>query len=241
MTVLQALLELQEVDGRIREFEAELKDLPNRKAVESASLTGLATELSNAKAALHAVEEKAKGFEEEASGVRDEIQRLKVAQTSLKSNKEYQQYSVQIDLKEHSLEAAENNQVAALDEAPAARKRIDDAQAAYDAKKETVDAFCREMDERIAALEDELAAAKKEREEKARAVNDPKFTLYYERLKTKRWPVVSQLTRDGVCDGCHLVQPPSVAQLVDANAKRGDEGSPQAIIACTMCGRLLYR
>ncbi len=65
--------------------------------------------------------------------------------------------------------------------------------------------------------------------------------LYYERLRTKRWPVVVPLTHDGVCDGCHLVQPPSVAQMVDANAKHGEEGKPQGIVACTMCGRILYR
>ena len=56
----------------------------------------------------------------------------------------------------------------------------------------------------------------------------------------KRWPVVVPLTHDGVCDGCHLVQPPSVGQLVSANAKNGAEGKPQSIVACTMCGRILY-
>ena len=45
---------------------------------------------------------------------------------------------------------------------------------------------------------------------------------------------------DGVCDGCHLVQPPSVGQLVNANARNGVEGKAQSIVACTMCGRILY-
>ena len=31
MTIIEALVDLQEVDGRIRELEAELKDLPKRK------------------------------------------------------------------------------------------------------------------------------------------------------------------------------------------------------------------
>ena len=65
--------------------------------------------------------------------------------------------------------------------------------------------------------------------------------LYYERLRTKRWPVVVSLTHDGVCDGCHLVQPPSVGQMADANARNGEFGKPQRIVACTMCGRILYR
>jgi predicted nucleic acid-binding Zn-ribbon protein len=97
------------------------------------------------------------------------------------------------------------------------------------------------MDERLAAVAEELESAKAERAEKLKAVNNPKFMLYYERLRQKRWPVVVSLTHEGVCDGCHLQQPPSVAQMVDANAKRGSEGGEQAIVACTMCGRILYR
>ena len=172
MTVVQSLIDLQEVDGRIRELELELKDLPRRKAQETARL----------------------------------------------SDKEYQQYSIQIDLVSHDLEATENSQLAAMDDLPSAEARIADAQAKFDQEAGGVKAFCDEIDERIAAVTAELAEAQKERAEKAKLVTDPRFMLYYERLRTKRWPVVVTLTHDGVCDGCHLVQPPSVSQLVDHNA-----------------------
>ena len=167
--------------------------------------------------------------------------KLKTAQAGLKTNKEYQQYSVQIDLVSHDLETLENNQIAAMDDLPSAQARIADAQARYDAEKGGVDRFCAEIDERIAAVQAELAEAQKARVEAAKAVTDPKFLLYYERLRTKRWPVVVALTHDGVCDGCHLVQPPSVGQLADANLRNGEAGRPQSIVACTMCGRILYR
>jgi predicted nucleic acid-binding Zn-ribbon protein len=69
---------------------------------------------------------------------------------------------------------------------------------------------------------------------KADAVSksNPKFLLYYERQRTKRWPVVVTLNHDGVCDGCHMKQPPFVEQLVQHN---------KDLVACTMCGRILYR
>ena len=241
MTIVEALIELQEVDGRIRELELELKDLPRRKAQETARLSGVSADLQAAKAGRDYVNGRVKGLEEDAKALKEKIQQLKTAQAGLKSNKEYQQYSIQIDLISHDLEATENNQLAAMDDLPSAQARIADAQAKYDAAKGGVDAFCSEIDERIAAVRAELEAAKAEREEKAKAVDDPKFVLYYERLRTKRWPVVVALTHDGVCDGCHLVQPPSVAQLADANAKNGELGRKQSIVACTMCGRILYR
>jgi len=241
MTIIDALVDLQEVDGRIREMELELKDLPRRKALEVARLSGVSADLDAARAGHEYANQRVKSFEEDAKSLKDKIQELKQAQAGLKTNKEYQQYSVQIDLVNHDLEAAENNQLAAMDNLPSAEARIADAQAKFDAEKGGVDAFCAEIDERIAAVRAELAEAQKERAEKAKAVPDPKFLLYYERLRTKRWPVVVPLTHDGVCDGCHLVQPPSVGQLADANAKNGEAGKPQSIVACTMCGRILYR
>ena len=241
MTVVQSLIDLQEVDGRIRELELELKDLPRRKALETARLSGVSADLQAAKANQEYANRRVKGYEEDAKALREKIQQLKTTQASLQSNKEYQQYSVQIDLVSHDLETTENNQIAAMDELPSAEARVTEAQAKYDAEKGGVDAFCAEIDERIAAVKAELEEAQKERAEKAKLVGDPRFMLYYERLRTKRWPVVVPLTHEGVCDGCHLVQPPSVAQMADANAKNGEEGKPQRIVACTMCGRVLYR
>ena len=216
----------------IRELEIELKDLPRRKAQETARLSGVSADLQAAKTNQELANQRVKGFEEDAKALREKIQQLKTTQMGLKSNKEYQQYSIQIDLVSHDLETTENSQLAAMDELPSAEARIADAQAKFDQEAGGVKAFCDEIDERIAAVTAELAEAQKERAEKAKLVTDPRFMLYYERLRTKRWPVVVTLTHDGVCDGCHLVQPPSVAQLVDHNSD---------LVACTMCGRVLYR
>ena len=234
MTIIEALVDLQEVDGRIRELELELKDLPRRKALETARLSGVSADLQAAKANQAYAQERVRGYEADAQALKSKIQELKTTQLGLKTNKEYQDFSLQIDLVNHDLEAAENNELAAVDDLPS-------AQAKFDAEKGGVDALCAEIDERIASVTAELAAAQEERAEKVKAVTDPKFLLYYERLRTKRWPVVVALTHDGVCDGCHLVQPPSVGQLADANAKNGEMGKPQSIVACTMCGRVLYR
>ncbi len=232
MTVVQSLIDLQEVDGRIRELEHELKDLPRRKAQEVARLDGVSRNLTAAKANQESANNRVKGYEEDAKALREKIQQLKTTQAGLKTNKEYQQYSVQIDLVSHDLETTENSQIAAMDDLPSAQARIDQAQAKFDSEKGGVDALCAEIDERIAAVKAELEEAQKERAEKAKLVTNPKFMLYYERLRTKRWPVVVPLTHEGVCDGCHLVQPPSVSQLVDHNSD---------LVACTMCGRILYR
>ena len=244
MTIIESLLALQDTDARIRELELRLKDIPRRKALETAKLQGISTELASAKASLEYVRGRIANFEAEAKALREKIQQLKITQTTLQSNKEYQDFSVQIAMVNRDLETTENQMIAAMDEVPSAEARIEKLQASYDELKKEVDAFCAEKDAEIQACTEELAQAQSERAENVKAVADPKFMLYYERLRTKRWPVVVELTGDGVdgvCDGCHLVQPPSVCQLADANAKNGAAGKPQSIVACTMCGRLLHR
>ncbi len=240
MSVVELLLELQEVDGRIRELEVELKDLPRRRALETARLSGVSTDLESAQAALKYAQDRVKSFETEAADLKEKVRQLKVTQASLKSNKEYQQYSIQIDLINHNIEAAENNQLAAMDNIPSAEKRVEDAQARYDSEKGGVDEFTAEIDERINAVKAELEECQAIRVEKAKAVNNSKFMLYYERLRMKRWPVVVPITADKVCDGCHMVQPDSVNQLAVANGINASNNKPQSIVACTMCGRILY-
>ena len=107
MTVVQSLIDLQEVDGRIRELELELKDLPRRKAQETARLSGVSADLQAAKTNQELANQRVKGFEEDAKALREKIQQLKTTQMGLKSNKEYQQYSIQIDLVSHDLETTE--------------------------------------------------------------------------------------------------------------------------------------
>ena len=241
MTIVEALIDLQEVDGRIRDLELMLKDLPRRRALETARLTEVSAKLLAAKEGQNQVERRAKSYEEDFMALEEKIQDLKQRQAQSKTNKEYQQYSIQIDLVTHERDAAENNHNATMDNLPSAKERINEAQSKYDSAKSNVDAFCAEIDERIASVTKELEAEKALRAEKVKQVADPKFVLYYERLRTKRWPVVVPLTHDGVCDGCHLVQPPSIEQLAEANSKNGKLGKEQSIVACTMCGRILYR
>ncbi|MCQ2391637.1 MAG: hypothetical protein MJ240_09465 [Kiritimatiellae bacterium] len=233
MNVVQPLIDLQEVDGRIRELEREAKDIPRRKALETARLAGVNAALEIAQSHVVALQRRVKEDEVEAEEIRAKVRDLKTAQLGIKSNKEMQQAIIQIESLEHEAEAAENRALALqADEMPSLEARVREAQEKVDAEKGGVDGFVDELDQRLAEVKAELAQLAEERTALVAKVTDPKMRLYYERIRTKRWPAVVLLTDDGVCDGCHLVQPPSVAQMVQHN---------QGLVACTMCGRILYR
>ena len=231
MNPIQTLIDLQEVDGRIRELEREAKDLPMRKAQESARLKGVNASLEIARSQLTVAQQRVKDAEGEAAAAKERVKELKILQASASSNKEYQQLSMAIEGLEREAEEAEARGYAMMDELPRLERGVKEAEEAVSGESGGVDEFCRELDERLAAVKEELDHLAVERTEKAKLVN-PRTLLYYERLRTQRWPVAVTLNSDCVCEGCHLKVPPSTEQMVDHKME---------LVACTNCGRMLYR
>ena len=227
MNVIQPLIELQDVDDMIRELEMEEKDIPCRKAQETARLAGVNASLEIAKNQLAAMQKRIADERAEAAELREKAQQLRIGQATIGSNRELQQSYVQVDGLEHDADSADARADALeADELAVLEKRVLDAQARVDDEKGGVDCNVDDLDQRLADVKERLAALRAERTEKANAVKaiDPGFLLYYERLSTKRWPVVVSLNADGVCEGCHMKQPPFVAQLVQHNAAAAAKG-----------------
>lgn len=230
MSVVQPLLDLQEIDGRIREFQQELKDIPARSAQEKQRLEDSCSALAEARLALRAAQTRVDGIAEEVRSRQEKIQALKKDQSSLKSNSDYRTFSLQIDTLQREVEKLEAQQVMALDDMGPVKRRVANAEAKLADEQAAVDGFVAEMDERAKEVARALAEAEASRAGAAARV-EPRALAYYERLRSKRWPVVVALLPDCVCNGCHLVQPPSVGQMVRRN---------RDIVACQMCGRILY-
>ena len=231
MSVVQPLLDLQEIDGRIRSLQQEIRDIPQRKAQEQERLSGARNALAQAQAELKNAQFKVNEAEQEVKARREKIQSLKQNQVSLKTNKEFQMFNLEIAKIEGEIESYEARQLAAMDDVIPVKHRVAEAEAKLKEDQAVVDGYLAELEVRLNAVKAELAQAETERGEAAKHVT-PQFMLYYERLRSKRWPVVVSLQPDCVCNGCHLVQPPSVGQMVARN---------QGIVPCQMCGRILYK
>ena len=244
VNVIQPLIDLQDTDGQIRELEREARDIPQRKAQEIARLNGVNAALEIAKNQLAAMQQRIKSEEAEGEEIRANVRDLKTNQLNIKSNKEMQQSIMQIEGLERDAETAENRALALEENTPSLEKNVAVAQEKVDAAQGSVNGLVAELDARLAEVNAELARLQQERAERSKAVSDadPRTLLYYERLRTRRWPAVALLNSDDVCDGCHMKQPPFVGQSVDRNAKIVESGGkPSGPVVCTMCGRILYR
>ena len=243
MNVIQPLIDLQDVDGLIRELEQKEKDIPLRKARANAHLTGVNAALEIAKSQLEAMQTRIANEQAEAEELRakEKAVRAEIDQGNM-TGKEMEQRAMQADNLAHDAETAENRALSLQEDLPMLEAAVQKAQVKAAEERGGMDDDVSLLDQELAEVKSRLAELKGERVAKADAVKaiDPQYLLYYERLRTKRWPVVVPLTGDGVCDGCHMKQPPFVAQLVQHNAAAAENGRKQQRAACTMCGRLLY-
>ena len=230
MKDVQSLLELQEIDGHIRTLQQEVKDIPQRKEQEASRLQSLRAALEQAKIGLKAAQVKVAEVELEVKSRQEKLLALKQTQGQLKTNKEFQAYNLEIAKMETEIDSYEARLIAAMDDVLPCKQALAEKEAKLSEGQSALDAYAAELDARLAEVQAELATLEKAREDAVRKVQ-PRALLYYERTKLKRWPVVVQIQADGVCKGCNLLQPPSIAQMVRRN---------QELTPCQMCGRVLY-
>ncbi|MDA3923620.1 MAG: hypothetical protein PF904_02850 [Kiritimatiellae bacterium] len=230
MSFVQPLLELQDVDGRIRELEQEIVDIPERKKQENARLDTLRELLASANGELKAIQIKIESADLEAESRKTKINDLKKNQAQLKTNKEFQMYNLEINKLEDDLGSFEAREIGAMDDLIPIKAKVGEIEAKLAKEQTGVDEYLAELDERLIEVNKFLEETQAERAEVEKKVK-PRPKLFYDRLKAKRWPVVVELQNGSVCTGCNLVQPPSVGQMV-----RRD----QDVVVCTMCGRILY-
>lgn len=230
MSVVQPLLDLQEIDGRIRDLQQEIRDIPQRKIQELERLSGAKDQLERAKTELKSAQLRVNEAELEVKARKEKILSLKQNQATLKTNKEFQMFNLEIAKIEGDIDSFEARELVAMDDVIPIKHRVAEAEAKLQEEQSVVNGYIAELDARLSSVQAELAVAEGERAEAAKKVS-PQFILYYERLRVKRWPVVVSLQADCVCNGCHLKQPPSVGQMVRRN---------MGLVSCQMCGRILY-
>ncbi len=235
---MEPLLALQEIDDQIYELEQEIKDIPVRKAAETAKLAAAKSNLAAAQDELRSAKSNADSLGLQAQASQERAEKLEDHQSELKSAKSITAIGAQIASTKSRQEELEAEHLSAIEAIPDAEKRVSDAQRAVEAEAEDIARYIGELDERLVEAKSRLAELEAERQGAAEKVF-PQHLIIYNRLRKSRRPTVVPL-HDGVCGGCHLTQPPAVAHLVHRMnfVPAGDKRA--SLVSCQMCGRLLY-
>lgn len=233
---IQALLALQEEDGRLRELQRELRVLlPKRKAEAQARLQAARDAVEAATRENLAAQREIERFQRDYTRRREQMARAERNAAALSDAR-----ALDAAMQEHAsaaeaaarAEAAVSNADQSL---TPTERRLDQARAFEAEEDVAVQEINEAIAERKALIEAEIERVKARRAELAAAVS-PVQLRYYERLALTRWPCAVEYARaEGVCTGCNLVQPPSVTQAV-----LHADGEPNAgLVTCPACGRIL--
>ena len=228
---LAQLIALQNADTNIRRLQAEIESIPERRAEIESEFDQRAFEI--------------RGLEERRDNARHERTRLEAETFEQKQRAERA---------ERNLMSAKKTDeyTAAIREADAARKQISTYETQILEQMEIADQAEKELSERAPEVEklgadmaerfkgfDEQAQVKQQELEAARAererlINDlPKPTsAMYKRIASRiRDGVAMAEARNGACTACYMALRPQIM----ADVRRGDE-----IITCDNCNRILY-
>ncbi|MEP2775416.1 MAG: C4-type zinc ribbon domain-containing protein [Luteolibacter sp.] len=226
---IRGLLILQDRDRRVLSLEKSLAQLPVDEARAKARLSGDEAALKKAHDDLLAVELKVKKIEMDAETRRTTIKRLHDQQFNTKKNEEYNALGHEITRYGKEVDELETQELEAMEEVDAFRKKQAEAAAVLAKTQKIVDEDLASIKERHANMQEQLAEVKAERDKLVADVSEDLLPLYGKLMKSKDGLAIATL-KGGKCTGCHVKVIASTAIAVQGEKE---------VTQCDNCGRIL--
>lgn len=226
---LRKLVDLWRVDDALAGVEAELAELPERRAAGEREVAAAEVAATDARAVLQACEREQRDAEGRLAEAQASIQRLKAEQATTKNNARYRAIDdVDIPLIKQACGEIETKILEASYAADDARAALAAAEGAARGASKRVAELLARLDARAGELAKELERLRAARAELAPHV-EPELRAHYERVAARRRPALA-LVSGGVCTGCRVGVP---AQSLS------DLFSGERVVACESCRRIL--
>ncbi|MFQ5816954.1 MAG: zinc ribbon domain-containing protein [Terriglobia bacterium] len=227
---LKRLIELQEIDLRLREVTHQINQFP-------AQLAALDTQLQDAQAAQQARRDRLteslknrKKFELEVQGLEEKIRKYKDQLYEVKSNEAYRALQHEIEAAEQEKRAGEDKQL----EAMVAAEQLESEVKAGEAQVKQVEAEvtrARQQAEVEQRVWEAQAAELAKHQGELHASIDADLLEQYDRIARAHGGIALAEAREEVCQVC-LVR---IRPQVFTEVKRNDQ-----VILCDSCHRILY-
>ncbi len=227
---LSLLIQLQEIDAKIRTHIAQKNRLPEALATLELRRVSINDNLDKVQEALLAAQKVKRDRDKDLETGVQKVEKLKTRSSEIKNNKEYQALLKEIEAAEQENKAVEDDILGLMEKIDAAAGQITAAEqrAKEEAAEIQVEQNQHETD--FAKLEEELKAIEEERQKVIARIPKPVLTQYQKLLGTKAGIAIAE-ARGESCSGCYMSIPPQVYVNVKKN---------ESIITCPNCGRILY-
>ena len=227
---LVLLLQLQQSDGKVRELQTALTQLPAKLDPLRRDLAKLQGMLDAERGKLDETNTWRKAQQELIDREREALRQAQSKFQASKNTKEFNASSREVENKRKAISDRESD-----------LKKVNEAAAQsttqLDARGKDVDALRSELASSEAAMSGQLEELKAQLAEAvatrdaARSQVDPQWIKIYETVAAKRGYAVAPVVK-GVCQGCHMALPPQLSNVL---------ARMQAIQTCPRCSRMIYR
>jgi predicted nucleic acid-binding Zn-ribbon protein len=227
---LSLLIQLQEIDAKIRANVAQKNLLPETLATLERRRASLNEDLDKAQEALLAAQKNKRDRDKDLEAGVQKVEKLKTRSSEIKNNKEYQALLKEIEAAEQENKAIEDDILGLMEKIDAAAGHITASEQRAKEEAAGIQVEQKQQEAALVKLEKELKEIEEERQKAIVRIPKPVLSQYQRLLGTKAGIAIAE-ARGESCSGCYMSIPPQVYVNVKKN---------ESIITCPNCGRILY-
>jgi predicted nucleic acid-binding Zn-ribbon protein len=228
---LKTLIDLQGVDTRIAAHEAEAARLPKEIAAIHADIETAKKDVEAGKARLDAAKKDQRTREKDLEVVQAKRSKTEGRLYEVKTNKEYSAVLAEIEEIKQEKGRVEEEILVLMESQERLTADIKDAEGRYKARETQGKQEEAALQEKLRAVEADLALVRTERAELARQLPAPVLADYDKLLKARGGLALAQVVKPNLCGGCRMTVTPQRLQELRAQS---------ALLLCESCGRYLY-
>jgi predicted nucleic acid-binding Zn-ribbon protein len=227
---IEKLLILQDRDRKLRALRVEHKNAPLEKQAFADKQTAAQAQLDAARQKAKEFEVERKKLETEVTGIRDKIAKYQVQKFQTRKNEEFAALNHEIERAEKDIQLIEDRELDIMDASDKQKPIIAEAEKNFSAAKGISERQAADLDAKVKALGEQIAAVEAERAKLAAEVDEELLDTYDRLLRTKNGEAVVGLRHD-VCSGCHMKVTPTTSSIARA---------AKTMVQCENCARIVY-
>ena len=227
---LSLLIQLQEVDAKIRIQSEQKKKLPEILAALERRRAAANDDLVMVKESLQTAQKNKRERDKDLEAGVQKIDKLKARASEIKTNKEYQALLKEIEAAEQENKVIEDDILLLMEKGDGAAAQIAAAEQRAKQEEEAIQAEQKQHQAEFAKLEEELKAVEMARQELISRIK-PSILAQYQKLLASKGGIAMAEARNEACSGCYMSIPPQVFVNVKKN---------ESTITCPNCGRILF-
>ncbi len=227
---LNLLIQLQEIDGKIRALVEQKDRMPDALANLENKHAVIQEDLEKTRGNLLAAQKNKRDRDKDLEVGIQKVEKLKAHTSGIKNNKEYQALLKEIETAEQENKAIEDDILSLMEKIDAASAAITDVEQKAKDGEAVIHAEKRELETTFSKIEEEITKVVQGRQEHISRIQPAVLAQYQKLLLTKAGIAIAE-ARGEACSGCYMSIPPQVFVNVKKN---------ESIITCPQCGRILY-